>query len=103
MSTAYDAEVYAERQRLPGAAINLPRLLHALLWLDSADKHQPVTLTLEYRPDVDTSQWWTLKWSGGCAAAKDLELCLFRAAVLARRDDERAQRYAGMAPPTDTT
>ncbi len=101
MSTAFDSEVYAERQRLPGAAIDLTRLLRALLSLSNVYPDQPqVSLILEYRPDVDTSHWWTLRWGGGNEiSAKELELCLFRAAVLARQSDERARRYAGMAPP----
>ncbi len=93
MSSAFESEVYAERQRLPGASISLPRLMQDLMW-SVADKK--ATLTVEYRPDVETSQWWELRWGDQFAAATTLELCLFRAAVLRRRDDERAQKYAGM-------
>lgn len=102
MSSAFDSEVYAERQRLPGVSVSLARLMQAALFGASPDDAGPlkeVTLTLEYRPDVDTSQWWTLRWGDGqFAAAKELELCLFRAAVLMRRDDERAKKYAGQTP-----
>jgi len=84
MSSMFDSEVYAERQRLPGVSISLSKLMHELMW--SLEKEKTVTLTLEYRPDVDTSQWWELKWGEQMAAAKELELCLFRAAVIRRRD-----------------
>ena len=102
MSSIFDAEVYAERQRLPGVSISLPKLMQAMLWQEakhvgaieaSPNRERNVTLTLEYRPDVDTSKWWTLRWGDGqFAAAKELDLCLFRAAVAARRDDERAKK-----------
>jgi hypothetical protein len=96
MGSLFDSEVYAERQRLPGVSVNLSRLMQHLLWEQGGTKAEPgpVTLTLEYRPDVDTSQWWTLRWGDQFAAAKELELCLFRAAVIARRSDERAKKYA---------
>lgn len=105
MSSAFDSEVYAERQRLPGVTISLTKLMQELLWAEARDtgaieasprQREPVTLTLEYRPDVETSMWWTLRWGEQFAAATTLELCLFRAAILRRRDDERAKRYAGM-------
>lgn len=97
MSSAFDSEVYAERNRLPGVSIGLQKLMQSILW---NGKQEPVSLTLEYRPDVDTSQWWTLRWGEGrFAAAKELELCLFRAAVSARNEDERAKKYAGI--PTE--
>jgi hypothetical protein len=106
MSTAFDTEVYTERQRLPGVSISLPGLMQHLMW--SQGQPASVSLTLEYRSDVDTSQWWTLRWGDQFATGKTLELCLFRAAVLARRDDARAKLYAGIeeavpspeAPPT---
>jgi hypothetical protein len=105
MSSAFDSETYAERQRLPGVAINLPRLMqHAL---HCGIDPQTVTLSLEYRPDVDTCSWWTLRWGDQFAAAKELELCLFRAAVMMRRADERSKKYAGQTdkgenhPPAD--
>lgn len=92
MSSLFDSEVYAERQRLPGVSVNLSRLMQAALW--SGDPTS-VSLTVEYRPDVDTGMWWTLRWGDGqFAAAKELELCLFRAAVLMRQSDERAKKYA---------
>lgn len=102
MSSAFDSEVYAERQRLPGIAINLPKLMKDALWKSGENPGHiaNVTLTLEYRPDVDTSHWWTLRWGKDqFVAAKELELCLFRAAVLMRREDERAKKYAGMTTP----
>jgi hypothetical protein len=102
MSSRFDNEVANERRKLPGAAVNLARLMHHLLWSGGHDHDgpQPVTLTLEYRRDVDTSHWWRLRWGGdgadGCVAeAKDLELCLFRAAVMARRDEGRAETPSG--------
>ncbi len=92
MSSLFDSEVYAERQRLPGVAINLHRLMQAALW--SGDP-KTVTLTVEYRKDVDTGMWWELRWGDGhFVAAKELELCLFRAAVVMRQQDERAKKYA---------
>jgi len=109
MSSAFDSEVYAERQRLPGVSVSLARLMQHALWNQGERQQElgPVTLTLEYRSDVDTSQWWTLRWGKDqFVAAKELELCLFRAAVLMRRDDERAKKYAGMTTepaPTDRT
>lgn len=109
MSSAFDTEVYTERQRLPGVTVSLQKLMNDLLWKSGENATpdcggiQPVTLTLEYRPDVDTSSWWTVKWGDGqFTSAKELELCLFRAAVIARRDDERAKKYAGMATPAET-
>lgn len=99
MSSAFDSEVYSERQRLPGVSINLPKLLRELLWGRGEPKR--VTVTLEYRPDVAGSLWWEIRWGDQFAAATELELCLFRAAVIRRRDDERAQRYARIeSPPT---
>ena len=92
MSSLFDSEVYAERQRLPGVAINLARLMS--IALHSGIDPQSVTLTLEYRADVDTGVWWTLRWGDRFAGSKELEICLFRAAVLMRRDDDRAQKYA---------
>jgi len=106
MSSALESEVYAERQRLPGVGISVPKLMRELMLSASypesggADMRE-VSLTVAYRRDVETSQWWTLKWNrlrdDGAydrmsAEATTLELCLFRAAVLARRDDERAKR-----------
>jgi hypothetical protein len=91
VSSAFDSEVYAERNRLPGVSVNLARLMQHLMWLCEPHK---ATLEVEYRPDVETSQWWTLRWGDQFAAAQTLELCLFRAAVIARRSDERAQKYA---------
>lgn len=97
MSSLFDSEVYGERQRLPGGTISLPRLMQHALW--SGIDPQTVTLTVEYRPDVDTSQWWTLRWGNQFAAAKELELCLWRAAVLMRRNDERAKKYTAQTKP----
>ena len=94
MSSLFDSEVYAERQRLPGVSINLQRLMQTALW---SGEPKTVTLTVEYRKDVDTGMWWELRWGDGqYVAAKELELCLFRAAVAMRRDDKRAKKYAGM-------
>jgi hypothetical protein len=95
MSSLFDSEVYGERQRLPGVSINLPRLMQHALWSGI----DPKTLTVEYRGDVDTSQWWTLRWGDNYAASKDLEVCLFRAAVQMRRDDDRAKKYAAQTKP----
>lgn len=89
MSSAFDSEVQAERHRLPGVSIAVAKLMKELLWESgSSGKIHTVTLTVEYRPDVDTSQWWTIRWGdkGSFAAAKELELCLFRAAVAAKRE-----------------
>src|SRR5262249_28854304 len=101
MGSAFDSEVYAERQRLPGVSINLVRLMQTMLWSSGEDGKdiRPIRLHLEYRPDVETSQWWTIAWGGDFVSATTLELCLFRAAVMLRRDDERAQKYAGMSDP----
>ena len=89
MGSAFDSEVYSERQRLPGVSISLPKLLRELLW--AADK-KSVTLSLEYRADVSGCEWWEIRWGDQFAVATTLELCLFRAAVIRRRDDQRAQR-----------
>ena len=94
MSSAFDSEVYAERQRLPGVSINLAQLMQELMW--AGHSPQQATLTVEYRSDVDTSLWWTLRWGEQFAAATTLELCLFRAAVIRRRDDERTKKYASV-------
>ena len=102
MSSLFDSEVYAERQRLPGVSVSLTKLLNSLLWAITDDSNErKVSLSVEYRHDVDTSQWWTIQWGDCRAEAKELELCLFRAAVLARRDDERSRKYAGM--PSEET
>lgn len=104
MSSSLDSEVYAERQRLPGVMVSIPRLMLAALW--SVPEQPRVTLTLEYRPDVDSSQWWTLRWGENgdeFISSKELEVCLFRAAVILRRTDERAKKYAGIPiVPPDT-
>lgn len=94
MSSAFDTEVYNERQRLPGVTMSVPRLLSYLMW--TLEKERKVTLSIEYRHDVDTSEWWEVRWGDQFAAGKTLELALFRAACVARRDDERAKKYAGM-------
>lgn len=99
MSSSFDSEVYVERQRLPGVAINLQRLMRYAM----GGHDKPASLKVEYRSDVDTSEWWTFTWidfhgQERRAEAKELELCLFRAAVSMRRDDERARKYAGMPP-----
>jgi hypothetical protein len=98
MSSMFDSEVYAERQRLPGVAINLARLMRHVMFL--CQPHKAV-LQVEYRSDVETGEWWTLSWGEHRAEATTLELCLFRAAVIARRDDERAKKYAGRVRPAD--
>lgn len=92
MSSTFDSEVYAEQQRLPGVTVSIPKLMHHLMWLV-----QPMraSIEVEYREDVETGQWWTVRWGEQFAAAQRLELALFRAAVIARRDDERAKKYAG--------
>lgn len=91
MGSAFDSEVYAERQRLPGVTVSIPRLMQDLVY---AVAEKRATLTVEYRGDVETGLWWELRWGEQFAAATTLELCLFRAAVIRRRDDERAKRYA---------
>lgn len=107
MSSAFDSEVYAERQRLHGLSINPNHLMFTAIWVGDREDPPaalPVSLTVEYRPDVDTSQWWTLRWGKDqFASAKSMQLCLFRAAVLMRRGDERAKKYAGLAsqPPSE--
>lgn len=94
MSSAFESEVYAERQRLPGVAINVATLLKLAVW--NTPDCPPASLTVEYRADVDTRTWWTFRWGDQFAAAKDLEVCLFQAAVMMRKNDKRAQRYAGI-------
>ena len=96
-----DTEVYTERNRLPGVSISISKLMQHLL--GSIEKGN-VSITVEHRSDVDTGMWWTVAWGekdtprGRFAAATTPELALFRAAVFARQDDERARKYAGMEP-----
>jgi hypothetical protein len=52
MTSAFDSEVYAERQRLPGVTVSLPRVMKAALWSGGGNPVKEVTLTVEYRPDV---------------------------------------------------
>jgi len=100
MGSAFDSEVYAERQRLPGVTIGVSKLMQHLLW-SLEDGH--VEVKVERRSDVDTSMWWTVNWGvgfdgggwKGSVSATTLELALFRAAVIARRDDDRSKKYAG--------
>ena len=94
MSSAFESEVYAERQRLPGVAIDVAAILKLAVW--NTPDCPPASLTVAYRPDVDTRTWWTFRWGDQFVGAKDLEVCLFRAAVMMRKGDKRAQRYAGM-------
>jgi hypothetical protein len=35
MTSAFDSEVYAERQRMPGVTVSLPRLMQYLIWSES--------------------------------------------------------------------
>lgn len=97
MGSAFESEVYAERQRLPGVAIDLAQLMRYALF--AGVNPATVHLTMQYRPDVETSEWWVLAWGEGPTAASvgatRFDLCLFRAAVALRRSDERAKRYAG--------
>lgn len=101
MSSSFDTEVYAERQRLPGVTISLSKLLTHLMW--AREGWCKATISAEYRQDVDTGEWWTVSWGDQSAEGKTLDLALFRAAVIARRTDERAKKYAGMAEPQSET
>jgi hypothetical protein len=86
MSSEFDLRVRERREHTPWAVVSIERLMREMLWGARQGKMN-VTLSCEYRADVDTRTWWTLRWNNvqdaPCfAAAKSLELCLWRAAEL---------------------
>jgi hypothetical protein len=95
MGSMFESEVYAERNRIPWAEIDVEQCMREFTQYTTE-----VKLEVMPRPSVASRFWWTLKWTGEdgqeyCAQAQTLQLCLWRAAV---REVKTRKRLGG--PPT---
>lgn len=81
-----ELEAELDRLRLMGLGADAAQLMFSAIFRGertAAPNERPVTLTVEYRHDTDSSQWWTLRWGEGQSAAdKTMRRCLMRAALM---------------------
>jgi hypothetical protein len=116
MGSLFESQVYSERSRVPWAEIDLIHFAkEAAVSGSDADRKLPEAadaclrgrgfhsgqndfqLTVEYRPDVASRFWFSVQWTGEdgerhCSEAQEIELCLWRAAILETNLRERMKR-----------
>ena len=97
MSSLFDSEVYAARERIPWAEVSVEA------FMSDAAANGEVKLEVFSRPSVSSRLWWSITWTD-CdgkergVSSQSLHLCLWRAAVVERRQLQKMrQRVKEMA------
>ncbi len=95
MTSLFDSTVYAARQFVEWAEIDLEYLLKDL----ATNGQGPAKLEVHYRPDVASRHWWILRWRGQdgelhSESAQTLHLCLWRAAIREKHIRERIEKQS---------
>lgn len=93
MSSMFDSMVYQRRNHTPWARISMHAFIDEMMWnaptpgLNGEEKPHRVTISCDYRPEVSSRKWWSMKWiccdgSEREASSQYFDLMMWRAAQI---------------------